>query len=85
MVKKFSPPFPVLLSKEGAWHIAACPPLDIATQGKTDQEVRKNMRALISEYLRDPDTRKNRAYTLDSTSLTYMSVPIPTGPDYGEA
>lgn len=34
-------PFPVLISKEGKWFVACCPMLDIATQGRTEEEVRE--------------------------------------------
>ena len=32
--------------------------LDIATQGRTEEEVRENMMDLIEEYMEDPDTQK---------------------------
>ena len=35
--------FPVLISKEGKWFVACCPILDIATQGRTEEEVKENM------------------------------------------
>jgi len=49
---------PIMIMKEGEWYVASCPPLDIATQGKTEQEVRENMEDLIDEYLSDEDTAK---------------------------
>jgi len=49
-------PFPVVISREGRWFVASCPILDIATQGKTEKEVKDNVVELIEEYLRDPDT-----------------------------
>ena len=51
-------PFPVLIAKEKKWFVASCPLLDIATQGKTEREVKENMAELIGEYLSDPDTVK---------------------------
>jgi len=51
-------PFPVLISKEGKWFVACCPVLDIATQGRTEEEVRENMMDIIEEYMEDPDTQK---------------------------
>ena len=50
--------FPVLISKEGKWFVASCPMLDIATQGRTEEEVKGNMVDLIEEYMEDPDTQK---------------------------
>jgi predicted RNase H-like HicB family nuclease len=31
------------LKKEGGWYIAHCPPLDITTQGHTEEEAKKNL------------------------------------------
>ncbi len=51
-------PLPILITKENKWFVASCPLLDIATQGKTEKEVKENMAELITEYLNDPDTAK---------------------------
>jgi predicted RNase H-like HicB family nuclease len=32
-----------VLKKKGGWHIAHCPPLDITTQGRTENEAKKNL------------------------------------------
>jgi predicted RNase H-like HicB family nuclease len=50
--------FPILISKEGGWFVASCLMLDIATQGRTGEEVKENMADLIEEYMEDPDTPK---------------------------
>lgn len=50
--------FPILITKEKKWFVASCPLLGIATQGKTEKEVKENMAELIGEYLSDPDTAK---------------------------
>lgn len=42
---------PVVVSKEGKWFVAACPLLDIATQGRTEKEVHENMRDLIKDVI----------------------------------
>ena len=36
-------PFPIIIAKEGKWFVASCPLLDIATQGKSEEEVKANM------------------------------------------
>jgi predicted RNase H-like HicB family nuclease len=53
-------PVPILLSKEGKWFVGSCPILDVATQGRTEREVKENLADLINEYLRDPDTANPR-------------------------
>lgn len=51
-------PFPIIVAKEGKWFVASCPLLDIATQGKSEVEVKENMVDLINDYLSDSDTPK---------------------------
>lgn|GEM_PF-394465 len=31
------------LKREGKWYVAHCPPLDITTQGRTEEEAKKNL------------------------------------------
>lgn len=70
-------PFPIIITKEKKWFIASCPLLDIATQGKTEKEVKANMAELISEYLNDPDTVKPSLDDLMSFSLTNIPIKVP--------
>ena len=72
-------PLPILIAKEGKWFVASCPILDIATQGKTENEVKENMADLINEYLRDPDTPKPSLEDLMSLSLANIPVSVPEG------
>jgi predicted RNase H-like HicB family nuclease len=72
-------PLPVVITKEGKWFVAACPVLDIATQGKTEKEVKENMEDLINEYLKDPDTPKPKMEAIMSVSLVNLPINIPKG------
>jgi len=63
-------PLPILITKEKKWFVASCPLLDIATQGKTEKEVKENMAELIGEYLIDSDTSKPSMEELMSLSLS---------------
>jgi predicted RNase H-like HicB family nuclease len=72
-------PLPILITKEGKWFVASCPVLDIATQGKTEKEVKENMAELINEYFKDPDTPKPSLDDLMSLSLANIPVRIPEG------
>lgn len=72
-------PLPILITKEGKWFVASCPVLDIATQGKTEKEVKENMSELINEYFKDPDTPKPPLDDLMSLSLANIPVRIPEG------
>jgi len=72
-------PFPVIIAREGKWFVAACPILDIATQEKSENEVRENISDLIIQYMKDPDTPKPDLDQLQSLSLTNVSVSLPEG------
>lgn len=65
---------PVVFGKEGKWHIASCPMLDIATQGATEKEAKENLTALIYDYLSDPDTVKPDFTNITFPSLSYVEV-----------
>ncbi len=78
-MKNMTLPFPVVIAREGKWFVASCPVLGIATQGRTEGEVKEMMVDLINDYLRDPDTPKPAAATLLSVSLTTIPVDVPKG------
>lgn len=67
---------PVVVSREGQWYVAACPLLDIATQGKSENEVRENMEDLINEYFEDADTPKPSFNDMISTSVSVINMPV---------
>jgi predicted RNase H-like HicB family nuclease len=72
-------PLPIIITKENKWFVASCPILDIATQGKTEKEVKENMADLITDYLNDPDTPKPSLEDLLSLSFTNIPVKVPAG------
>ena len=67
---------PIVIAREGRWYVASCPLLDIASQGKTEPEVKKNIQALINEYLADPDTPKLNIKSLLDLSLTTVPITV---------
>ena len=67
---------PIVIGKEGKWFIAACPLLDLATQGRTEKEVKENMQDLIKEFFADPDTKKPSLEEISSASLSLVNVPV---------
>ena len=73
---KRSIPLPIIITKEDNWFVASCPVLDVATQGKTEKEVKANMVDLVNEYLKDPDTPKPTLKTMMSVSVSLTSIPI---------
>lgn len=67
---------PIFIAKEGKWFVACCPLLEIATQGKTEAEVKENMKDLIDEYMNDPDTAKPGLENIMSASVTMTTIPV---------
>ena len=84
-MEEISVSFPIMIMKEGDWYVASCPQLDIATQGKTEEEVKENIADLIDEYIHDPDLPHPTLKTeLSSLSFIRLHVPKREGL-YGEA
>ena len=77
MFKTIQFPVPIFINREGKWFVAECPVLDLATQGKTEKEVRGNMKELLQDYLRDADTPKDFLKQYYSPTLTYILVAVP--------
>lgn len=84
-MKKIQFPFPVFISKEGKWFVAECPLLGVATQGKTEKELRENMKDLIQNYFTDPDIRKDKLKEAFFSSFTYIHVFVSEKLLYGKA
>lgn len=84
MIKKIEFPFPVFITKEGKWFVAECSLLGIATQGRTEIEVKENIKDLIMEYIKDQDISKPNLKELASSSLNYIPVKIPRDIIYGK-
>jgi predicted RNase H-like HicB family nuclease len=69
------------ISKENKRFVASCPLLEIATQGKTEAEVKENMTDLINDYLSDANTPKQSFEDLMSLSLSNIPVNVPRAKD----
>ena len=78
MVKNIQFPVPLFINREGKWFVAECPLLNLATQGKTEKEVRENMKELLQDYLQDADTPKDFLKQYYPPILTYIPVAVPT-------
>lgn len=76
---------PIIIAREGKWFVATCPVLELATQGATEDEVKKNMKSLIVEYYQDPDTPKPDIRSVMSLSISNVPVDLPEGVLYGKA
>ena len=76
--------FPVFITKEGKWFVAECALLGVATQGKSEIEVKENIKDLIEECIQDIDILKPNLRELSSSSLNYIPVKISRQLIYGK-
>ena len=84
IINKIEFPFPVFITKEGKWFVAECSLLGIAAQGRTEPEVKENIKDLIKEYIEDKDISKPNLRRLISSSLNYIPVKISRQFIYGK-
>ena len=84
-LEEMSAPIPIFINREGKWFVAECPVLNLATQGRTEKEVRENMKDLIEEYFQDPDTPKPELKTMMSSSVSLINIPVKIGISHGKA
>lgn len=78
-------PFPIFITQEDGWFVAECPVLDIASQGKTEKEAKEMIKDLIKQYLKDPDTSKEKIKkVIAPSSITYLPITVPLGLIYGK-
>lgn len=49
--------FSAIVTKENRWFVSLCPELDIASQGKTQEEALKNLKEAVKLYLEDEDAK----------------------------
>lgn len=75
---------PVIITKENEWYVGSCPLLEIATQGKTEEEVKENLKDLIEEYMEDPDTKKPDIKTIINASISVTNILVEKK-EYGKA
>ena len=45
----------IIIEQEGDWYVAFCPELDVASQGKTVEEARINLKEALELYLKHAD------------------------------
>jgi predicted RNase H-like HicB family nuclease len=48
----FTAKLPIQIAKKAKWFVASCPALDVASQGGTEEEAKKNIAEALSMFLR---------------------------------
>lgn len=80
---------PISIKKKGKWYIAACPVLDVCTQGETEKKAKSNLNDAISLFITSCLERGTLDAVLKECGLVlsdagtqpqknnYLEVPIP--------
>ena len=50
--------FSAIIEHEGAWYVATCPELDVASQGHTIEEATKNLHEAVQLFLETADPKE---------------------------
>jgi predicted RNase H-like HicB family nuclease len=66
-----------VIKHEGKWYIASCPPLDLTTQGRTEEEAKKNLVEASQLFIISCLERG----TLDQALKELGFVPLKAGPE----
>lgn len=76
VINKYSVPLPVIFCNGGKFVQAWCPVVDVATQGNSHEEAKKNMEEVLDMYFEDEDTIKPSLKSMMSISVSLQSVPV---------
>jgi predicted RNase H-like HicB family nuclease len=68
--------FTAIIEKEGDWFVALCPELDIASQGKTVEEARKNLAEAIELFLETASPSEIEERMHPEVFVTQVGVPV---------
>ena len=69
---------PIITFKENDWIIATTPIpiLNLAAQGKTEIEAVENLKAMITDYMSDPDTLKPKIDRIINMQIGIKNIPM---------
>jgi predicted RNase H-like HicB family nuclease len=63
-----------IVHKEGKWFVSLCPELDIASQGKTADEARKNLQEAVELFFEEASPSEIRRSLHSETEISRFSV-----------
>ena len=68
--------FTAIIEREGDWYVALSPELDIASQGETIEEARKNLAEAIELFFEVADPSEVAARLHPEVFITQVGVPV---------
>ncbi len=68
--------FTAIIEREGDGYVALCPELDIASQGETIEEARKNLIEALELFFETADPREIQGRLHDEVLVTRLEVAV---------
>lgn len=68
--------FSAILEKEGAWYVALCPELDIASQGETIEVALANLKEAVQLYLEEASPEEIQSSISSPPLITTLEVTV---------
>ena len=68
--------FAAVIQREGNMYVALCPELDIASQGETVEEARKNLKEAIQLFFETASQQEIRERLHDEVFVTRLEVAV---------
>ena len=65
-----------IIEREDPWYVALCPELDIASQGKTVEEARDNLREALTLFFETASAAEVHQRLKSEVYVTRVDVPI---------
>ncbi|HYX68811.1 MAG TPA: type II toxin-antitoxin system HicB family antitoxin [Terriglobales bacterium] len=65
-----------VIEREGKWYVAFCPELDIASQGKTIEEARKNLQEAVELFFETAAPSEVRSRLHSEIFVTRLEVAV---------
>lgn len=63
-----------IIEREGDWYVALCPDLDIASQGQSIDEARRNLIEAVELFLESADPKEIQDWLHDEVFVTRLEV-----------
>jgi predicted RNase H-like HicB family nuclease len=68
--------FTAIIEREDDWYVALCPELDIASQGKTVDEARRNLQEALELFFETASDEEIRERLHDEVYVTKVGVAV---------
>jgi predicted RNase H-like HicB family nuclease len=65
-----------IIEREGDWYVALCPELDIASQGPTVEEARRNLTEAVELFFETADPSEVKGRLRGEVFITQLEVPV---------